>query len=321
MSERRFIAPAARTGMAALALLSCAVCAQNYPTRSIRIICAEPGASNDFLARIIAREISEPLGQQVIVDNRASALIDEAVARSAPDGYTLLITTGGVWTTPFLRKTAYDPVKDLTPITLAVTTPNVLVVHPSMTVNSVRELIALAKARPGELNYASGTAGSASHLAGELFVYMAGIKIMHVPYKGAGPAVTALVGGQVQMMVATSTSVAPHIKSGKLKALAVGSAKPSEMFPTLPTISASGVPGYEAAAILGVFAPAATPVAIINRLNQVIVSAMKRPETKDRLFGGGMEIVGSSPEQSVVMIKADMERIGKLIKDVGIRSD
>jgi len=274
-----------------------------------------------ILSRILAQGISEPLGQQIIVDNRASAVVAPIVAKSAPDGYTLLITTGVVWILPYLQTTSYDPVKDFIPITLAVSSPNILVVHPSVAVNSVKDLVALAKAKPGTLNYGSGSTGSASHLAAELFKSMAGIDIVRIPYKGAGPAVTALIGGQVQLMLATSSSVAPHVKSGKLKAIAVTSAKPSEMFPALPTVNATGVPGYEAASIIGVFAPAKTPAPIVNRLHQEIVRTLNRPDTKEKLFNGGMEVVGSSPDASVTIIKADMARMGKVIKDAGIKAE
>ena len=294
---------------------------QVYPNRPIRIVTADPGGSNDFLARVIGQGVSESLGQQVIVDNRASALVAGIVAKSMPDGYTLLVTTGLVWILPLLQTTSYDPVKDLAPITLAVSTPNILVVHPGVAVNSVQEVIALAKARPGELNYGSGATGSASHLGAELFKAMAGVNIVRIPYKGAGPAVNGLIGGQVQLMMATAGSVAPHIKSGRLKALAVTSAQPSEMFPGLPTVSASGLPGYDATSMIGVLAPARTPAAIVNRLNQEIVKALNRPDTKAKLYNAGMEIVGSSPAQSVATIAGDMARMGKLIKDAGIRAE
>jgi len=294
---------------------------QAYPTRPIRIVTADPGGANDFLSRLIGQGMSESLGQQVIVDNRASALVAPLVAKSTPDGYTLLVATGIVWIVPLLQATQYDPVKDLVPITLAVSLPSILVVHPSVAVASVKELIALAKARPGELNYGSGANGSATHLAAELFKAMAGINVVRVPYKAAGPAVNGLIGGQVQMMVATASSVAPHIKSGRLKALAVTSARPSEMVPDLPTVSASGVPGYEAATLIGVFAPAKTPAAIIGRLHQEIVKALNRPDIKAKLHNGGMEIVGSTPTQSTTMIAADMATMGKVIRDTGIRAE
>ena len=294
---------------------------QDFPNRPIRIVAAEPGGSNDFLARVIAQGILETMGQQAIVDNRASALVAGIVAKSTPDGYTLLVTTGIVWIMPLLQTASYDPVKDLTPITLAVSSPNILAVHPSVPVNTVRELIALAKARPGELNYGSGATGSTSHLGAELFKAMAGVDMVRIPYKGAGPAITGLIGGQVQLMILTSSSAVPHIKSGRLKALAVTSAQPSNMFPGLPTVAASGLPGYEAASVMSVFAPANTPAAIVNRLNQEIVKTLNRPDAKARLVNAGLEIVGSSPAQSAAAIKADMARMGKLIRDAGIRAE
>jgi len=297
------------------------VSAQDYPSKPIRIVTADPGGSNDFLSRVIAQGIAEPMGQQVIVDNRASALVAGLVAKSMPDGYTLLVTTGIVWILPFLQTTSYDPVHDLAPITLAVSSPNILAVHPGVAVNSVQALIALAKTKPGELNYGSGATGSTSHLGAELFKAMAGVNIVRIPYKGAGPAVNGLIGGQVQMMVASSSSVAPHIKSGRLKALAVTSLQPSEMFPDLPTVSASGLPGFDAASMIGMFAPAKTPTAIVNRLHLEIVKTLNRPDTRAKLFIAGMEILGSSPAQSAATIKADMARMGKVIKDAGIRAE
>jgi tripartite-type tricarboxylate transporter receptor subunit TctC len=303
----------------AMILGTAAAAGQTYPTKPIRVVTADPGGSNDFLARLLAQVMSGSLGQQVIVDNRASALVAPIVAKSIPDGYTLLITTGIVWIRPFLQAAQYDPVKDFAPITIAVSSPNVLVVHPSIAVNSVKELIALAKGKPGALNYASGATGSASHLAAELFKSMAGVDIVRVPYKGAGPAVNGIIAGQVQVMFGTAGSVVPHIRSSRLKALAVTSAEPSSMLPELPAISAAGVPGYEAASVIGVFAPAKTPAAIVKRLHHEIVTTLNQPETKARLNNAGMEVVGSSPSQSAAMIAADMARMGNLIKEAGIR--
>ena len=306
---------------ALICLCSSVASGQNYPTKPIRIVTSETAASNDFVARVIAPAIAEPLGQSVVVDNRASAVTAGIVSKSAPDGYTLLVTTGVVWLLPFLQTTSYDPLRDFVPITLATSSPNIVVVHPAVAANSVKELIGLAKARPGQLNYGSGTTGSASHLAAELFKAMAGINIVHIPYKSAGPAVIALIGGQVQMMIATSSSVATHIKSGKLKALAVTSAQPSAMFPGMPTASASGLPGYEAASFVGVFVPGKTPTAIVTRLNQEIVRVLNRPEVKERLFGVGMDVVGGTSAQSIATIKTDMARMGKVIKDAGIHAN
>ncbi len=296
--------------------------AQSYPIRPVRIITSEAGGSSDFMARLIAQGISGPLGQSVIVDNRGGGIIPAmATINSPPDGYTLFVMTGVVWIVPLLRPTPYDTLRDLAPITMAVSSPNILVVHPSLAVNSVKELIALAKEKPGTLNYSSGSVGSAPHMATELFKIMAGVNIVRIPYKSAGPAVTAVVGGQVQLMIATSSSIAPHIKSGRLRAIAVTSERPSEMFPTLPTVSASGLPGYRWDSMIAVFAPAKTPVAIVNHLNEEIVTMLNRPETKEKLFGAGLDIVGSSAAQSAVTIKDDIARVDKVIKEAGIHAD
>jgi tripartite-type tricarboxylate transporter receptor subunit TctC len=243
------------------------------------------------------------------------------VSKAPPDGYTLLIDAASFWIGPLLQETPYDPVKDFAPVTLTDSAPNVLVVNPSLPVKSVKELIALAKARPGELNYGSSSTGSTPHLAAELFNMMAGVKIVRVPFKGSGPAVISLLGGQVQLMFATAGSVAPHVKSGRLRALAVASLQPSALAPGLPTIAASGVPGYEAVAFEGMFAPAKTPVAIIDRLNQEIVRVLNRAEVKERFFNAGVETVGSTPEEFAAAIKSNVAKWGKLIKDAGIRDE
>lgn len=290
---------------------------QNYPNKLIRIITAAPGSANDWGARLIAQEVAPSLGQQMIVENRGG-LGAEVVAKAPPDGYTLLFYGGSVWLLPFLRDNVpWDPVKDFAPVTLALSSPNIVVVHPSLPVKSVKELIALARARPGELNYAAGTIGASPHLSTELFKAMAGVDIVRVGYKGTGPSVIALVGGEVHLMFAGLGSVAPHVKSGRLRALAVTSAQPSALVPGLPTVSAS-LPGYEATSILGIFAPAKTPAAIINRLHQEIVRAISRNEVKERLFNAGVEVVGSSPEEFATTVKVDMARMGKVIRDAGI---
>lgn len=294
--------------------------AQNYPVKPIRIVMGQAGSGIDMVARVIAQGISAPLGQPVIVDNRAGTVAVEAVAKAPPDGYTLLFFGPTAWLAPFLLDTVpYDPVKDLSPITLAVTSPNTLVVHPSMPVKSVKELIALAKARPGELNYASGAAGSSNHLAAELFKAMAGVNIVRVAYKGVPLALNAVIGGQVEMSFPDAGTGSPHVKSGRIRALAVTSAKPSALAPGLPTLAGSGLPGYEAQLILGMFAPAGTPAALINRLNQEIVRVLNSADVKERLFNAGMETVGRPPEQFAATIKTEMAKWGKLIKDAGIR--
>lgn len=298
--------------------------AQPYPTRPVRLVTSEPGGGADFTARIIALGLTTSLRQQVIVDNRggASGLIAvEIVAKAPPDGYTLIVFSPSLWTLPLIQKVAYDPVRDFAPVTLAVTAPNILVVHPSFPATNVKALIAAAKAKPGEFNYASGSTGAANHLSAELFKHMAGVDIVRVPFRGTGPAITALLGGQVQMAFAVAGSAAPHVQSGKLRALAVTSAQPSALFPDLPTIASSGLPGYELETNTGLFAPGGTPAALIQRLNAEVVRVLTAPDMRQKLASAGIEAVGSSPADFAAKVKSDMGRLGKLVKDAGIRAD
>jgi tripartite-type tricarboxylate transporter receptor subunit TctC len=212
-------------------------------------------------------------------------------------------------------------VRDFTAVTLAITAPNILVVNPAVPANSVKELIALAKAKPGELNYASANIGGASHLAAELFKSMVSVNLVHIPYKGAGPAITDMIAGHVQVMFATAGGVVPHIKSGRLRALAVTTPQPTALLPGLPTVAASGLPGYEAVSINGILAPAKTPASIIARLNRDAVQFCKTPEAKERFFKAGTEVVGSTPEEFMAIIKAEMSRLGKIIRSAGIRDE
>jgi tripartite-type tricarboxylate transporter receptor subunit TctC len=292
---------------------------QTYPNKPIRIVTTGTGGGNDFIARLIAQGITGPLGQQVIVDNRAGIIAAETVAKALPDGYTLLVIGSSLWIEPLMRaNVAWDPVRDFLPITLAERSPNVLVVHPSVAAKSVKELIVLAKARPGELNYASNAIGGSSHLAGELLKAMAGINIVHVPYKGTAQTFNDLLASQVQIMITSLAAVTPHVKSGRLRALAVTTAQPSALAPDLPTVAAT-VPGYEAAGMTTVFAPAKMPATIIDRLNQEIVLLLNRADVKEKLFNIGAEAIGSSPQDFAAAIKSDMARLGKVIKDGGIR--
>ena len=320
MSMARIAAGIVPIGL--LVLAPGVACSQDYPTKSIRIVTAEPGGGNDQISRVIAQGISGALGQPVIVDNRAGNFVMGAIlAKAQPDGYTLLVTSNAFWYGPLLESgSPYDPIKDIAPITWATSAPILLVVHPSVAANSVKELIALAKAKPGELNYASSTTGTQAHLAGEMFKIMAGVNVVRVTYKGNGPALTAMVAGQMQMMFPNAAGVTPHIKSGKLKALAVASAQPSTLFPDLPTITSS-LPGFEAVSMAGAFAPARTPAPLINRLNQEIVRFLKTAAAKERFLSVGTETVASSPGEFGAAIKADMARVSKLIKDAGIRAD
>ena len=298
------------------------VSGQDYPNRPIRMVTAAVGGGADFVARIIAQGLTDGFGQQVIVENRTAGIVQgEIVAKGPPDGYTLLAATGAFWTFPLMQAVPYDPIRDFAPVSLTVSAPSVLVVHPGVAANSVKELIALAKAKPGALNYASGPSGSSNHLSSELFKSMAGANIVRIAYKGSGPGVVAVMAGEAQMIITSPNTVAPHVKAGKLRALGVTSAKPSALVPNLPTIAASGLPGYEFVSIDAVFAPAKTPASTIKRLNQEIVRVLNRADIKEKFLNAGIETVGSSPEELGVSIKAEMARLGKVIKDAGIRAD
>ena len=292
---------------------------QGFPVRPVRIVTSAVGGLNDFASRLIAQGLSVSIGEQVIVDNRGVSSID-IVAKAAPDGHTVLCFANNFWLLPFMQdNVSYDPVRDFVPLTLAVTAPNLLAVHPSLPVNTVKQLIALAKARPGELNYGVGAAGGSPHLAAELFKSMARVDIMRIDYKGSGPSLTGLIAGEIQLMFATPGSVVPQVKAGKLKALAITSAQPSALTPGLPTVSASGLPGYEAIAVIALFAPAKTPTAIVNRLNQEMIRVLGRPEVKEKFINVGSEVVGSTPDELNTMMKTEIDKWGKLIKDAGIR--
>ena len=296
-------------------------CSQPFPNKPIRIITSEQGGGTDFATRLIAQGLADPLGQPVIIENRPSIINGEIVAKASPDGYTLVIGNSGLWIQPLMKNTPYDPVRDLAPISMLARSPNVLTAHPELPAKSVKELIALAKAKPGALNYGSSGEGTSNHLGMELFKFMAGVNIVRVNYKGAGPALTALIGGEVQLYVASSGVVAPQLKSGKLRALAVTSAQPSALVPELPTVAASGLPGYELISIYAMFAPAKVPDAVIRRLNQEVVRVLGRPDVKDKFFNVGVETVGSTPDQLAISIKSEMARMGKVIKTAGIHAE
>jgi tripartite-type tricarboxylate transporter receptor subunit TctC len=283
----------------------------------VRIVTGVPGGSLDLTARLIGPKLAERLGQQVIVDNRGGLISMEIAAKAPADGYTLLLASGSLWISQFVRDhVAWDPIRDYSPITLLVTSPNILVVHPSLPARSVKGLIALARARAGELNYSSGQAGSSSHIAGELFKSMAGVNIVRVAYKGQGPAMLSLITGESQVSFPNAASVGPFMKSGKLRALAVTTAQPSALAPGLPTVAAAALPGYESRAVLGMFAPARTPAPIIEQLNRGIVGALNDADVKQRLFDSGAEVVASSPAGLTAAMKSEMATTGKLIKDL-----
>jgi tripartite-type tricarboxylate transporter receptor subunit TctC len=296
--------------------------AQEFPTRPVRIVTATVGGTTDLVARLIAQGLTASLGQQVIVDNRPPGIIPgEIVVKAAADGYTVLFHGSSLWMMPLLQKVPFDPVKDLAPVTLASSTPNLVVVNPAVPAKTIKELIALARAKPGALNYGSGATGASSHLAAELFKHMAGVNIVRVPYKGQGPAVLGLLGGEVQMSFATSASVAGHIKAGKLRALAIGTARPSALAPGLPTVAESGLPGYQSASNAGMFVPVRTPARLIALLNRETVRALNRQEVRDVLFRDGTEVIGSSPQEFAASIYAEMTSLGKVIKAAAIRME
>lgn len=301
--------------------------AQAYPARAVRMIVPfPPGGPNDILGRVVAQKASESLGQQIIVDNRGGAggiIGTEAAAKAAPDGYTLLLSgTAALSINPSLHaKLPYDPVKDFAPISLLATAPSILIVHPALPVKTVKEFIALAKRKPGALNYASAGIGTPPHLAGELFKSTAGINITHVPYKGGGPALTDLLAGQVELYFSGISSAIPLIKDGRVKAIAVTSAKRSSIMPEMPTIAESGLPGYEVGNWYAILGPAGLPREIVSRVNTEIVKALKSPDTRRRVLELGADPVGSSPEQLAIHMKAEIAKWAKVIKAAGIKAE
>lgn len=310
------------------ALLACLLAGQpaaaaDFPVKPLRFVTADAGGSGDTAARLIARAMSRNTGQQVLIDNRGGngVIPGQVVAQAQPDGYTALLYGSTIWLLPLLLDNVpFDPQKDFAPIGLATRSPMMVVVHPSLPVNSIRDLIALARSRPGELNYGSAGIGGTNHLAPELFNAMAGVKIAHIGYKGVVPAMTDLLSGRLQVMFPAVASGMPQVKSGKVRALAVSTAQPSPLAPGLPTIASEGVPGYEAALLSAALAPARTPPAIVNRLNQELVRALNDNEVREALLAIGIEAVGSSPAELGEIMNAEVRKWGKLIKDAGIRS-
>lgn len=317
--------------LAAAALLALAVpgtrnLAQTYPTRAVRVIVPfAPGGGSDTYARVMATRLPEAFGQQVLVDNRPggnTVIGAELAARAAPDGYTLFLSTNGtVAINPSLyKKLPYDPVKDFAPVTLVGVGPNVLVVHPSLPAKSVNELIALARAHPGKLSYASSGSGGAPHLAGELFKSMAGVDMVHVPYKGASPATIALLAGHVQVMFAGLGPGIAHIKSGRLRGLGVASAKRNQALPELPAIG-EYLKGYEASSWFAIFVPAGTPRDVIAKLNAEITRVMARKDVHQQLMAQGYEAATGTPEQLADLLRQDTVRWAAVIKSAGITAD
>lgn len=315
-----------------LALASCALSlahAQNapYPAKPIRMIVPFPPAGpTDVVARIIGQKLSERWGQQVLVENRAGAggtIGAELVARAAPDGYTLVMgsTANMAVNVTLIDKLSYDPVKDFAPVNLAAITPNLLVVNPAMPAKSVREFIALAKAKPGSINYASGGSGTPSHLAAELFKTMSGVQMNHVPYKGSIPALTDIMGGQVSLMFDSMASALPLVKSGKLRALAQTGARRSSAAPEIPTIAESGLPGYDVAGWFGILAPAGTPRDIVMKLSGEITQILNLPDVKERYALLGAEPGPGNPEEFGRFITAEIAKWAKVIRDSGTKAE
>jgi tripartite-type tricarboxylate transporter receptor subunit TctC len=318
---------AVRKSLLAVALVSMSlpftVAGQNYPSHPVRMVSSAAGGPADFAARVLATGLSGVLGQQVIVDNRRGSVVVSSmiVASAPPDGYTLIFRGSTFWMFPLLEKTEYDPVNDFAPISLVTRQPSLLVVHPRLPVKSVRDLIALAKVHPGDLNYGNSGNGSLSHLAMELFKSMAGINIVTISYSSTQGAMLDLFSGQTQVMIANASAVAPHMQSGRLKGLAVTSAAPSPFAPGLPTIAASGLPGYEAELLQGLFAPARTPPAVINRLNADVARVLENEDVKSKLLASGVSPAASTPAELGAMIKSEMARMGKVIKEAGLHAD
>lgn len=286
---------------------------QAYPAKVIRIITTAPGSGTELAARIIARGLTAALGQQVIVDNRGIIGV-EMTAKAAPDGYTVLHYTSPVWLLRYMQEVRWDVERDLIPVTLASRTPNIIVAHPSLPVTTVQQLIALARSRPGEINYAAGSLGASAHLSAELFSAMAGVRFTRVSYKGGGPAVNDLLAGQVQLMFPAAGSITAHVKSGRLKALAVTTAEPTPLVPGLPTVAQSGLPGYESISLSGHFLPAKTPPEIVRRLNQEIGRILANTEHKQQLAAIGIELAGSTPEGFAELIKAESVRMAPILR-------
>ncbi|MFL6566736.1 MAG: tripartite tricarboxylate transporter substrate binding protein [Burkholderiales bacterium] len=310
---------------ATLACAATAALAQTFPEKPIRFVVGfTPGGPSDILARALGQKLGERWNQQVVIENRPGAggnVAAEAVARSAPDGYTWLLGNNSILATnqSLYRSLGYDPVRDFAPVSLVAVQPNILVVNPQLPVKSVMELISFAREHPGKLNYASSGSGAAAHLAAELFKTMAGIELVHIPYKGAQPALTDVIAGQVQVMFATSASVIPFIHAGKLRALAVTTARRSASVPDLPTVAEAGLPGFEAVTWHGVVVPAATPAPLVERLNRDIVGALAQPDLRERLAGLGAEVQAGTPREFADYIASEIPKWSKVVRDSGAK--
>ena len=309
------------------ALVAAPATGADYPGKPLRIIVpAAPGGGADFVARTLQAPLGAALGQPLVIENRAGAsgtIGAESVARAAPDGYTLLMAQStSVTIAPHLyKKLGYDTLTDFVPVTLAALAPNILVIHPKVPAASVKELIAHAKAHPGKLNYGSAGGGAPSHLAGELFNRMAGVTMVHVPYKGAGLAVNALLAGDIDVMFAPMVAVMPQVKAGRLRALAVTSAKPSLALPDLPVLADAGLPGYDVSSWFGLFAPANTPKAVIERVQQETAKVLRQADIRERFAREGAEPVGNTPAEFDAYVRAEYAKYARVVKEAGVRLD
>ncbi len=311
---------------AALALPAAGGAQEAWPTKPIRMVLPfPPGGVTDLLARALAEKLAPRLGQPVIVDNKPGAgtvLASELVARAPADGYTLLMAASSLGTAPLIYdKVGYDAAKSFEPVTQVASVVHVLVVNPALPVKSVKELVAYAKAHPGKLNYSSTGSGTSTHLEGELLKSMAGIYMVHIPYRGSGPALTDLVGGQVMVMIDALGSSGPFIRAGKLRALAVTTARRSESIPELPTVAESGVPGYEAMPWLGLVAPAGTPKAVVERIHREVAKVLEDPDIRQRFKGWGLDIIGNTPAEFASFIQRDIKQWDRVIRGAHIKAD
>lgn len=304
--------------LAALAAAVPAYAQEKFPSKVVRVLTATPGSNHDWGARVVANELSNRFPQRAIVENRGSISVEYLAREAPPDGHTLLFYGAYVWIQPLLRKVNWDPVSDLAPITLAMSSPNILVVHPSLPVKTTKDLIALARARPGELNYSAGGGGSTPHVAAELFNHLAKVKIQRVLYKGSGPSMLGLLTGEVQIMFSALGPALPYIKQGKMRAIAVSSLKRSKLAPDLPPV-AETVPGFVAESALGLFVPSKTPPAIVSFLNKEINAALHAIDPQI-FVNAGIEVVGGAPDEFMQFIKADMARMLPVIKAGGFGS-
>jgi len=311
---------------ALLALAASGASAQGWPSRPVHVVVPYPaGGPNDIIVRMVGKRLGETLGEPIVVENRPGAggnIGTDSVAKSAPDGYTLVsVGPGALIINPLLGKVPYDTMRDFAPVTIMAVAPNALVAHPSFPAKSVKDLIALAKRKPGAINYASGGTGSTPHLAAALFAVMAGVQLTHVPYKGTGPATADLIGGQVQIAFLGIPTVLPHIRSGKLRVLAVTGKRRSPELPGVPTVAEAGVPGYELSPWYGLLAPAGTPAAVVARLAAEATKIVRDPATRAQLVAQGAEPAGGTPEEFAATLRSDAALWTKVVKEAGIRAD